>query len=378
MRPLVGFFVGLLLLNSQVSYGETQQQVEARMQQLQSDIGSLQAWLDEAQSKASNIQQQLRKNNQAISTLSKAIKENQDNAAQAQDLLAKLQLQSSRFQDVLAEQEQQLGAQLRRQYQQGQNFTSQVLLSLDDPRAVARNMAYYQYLNQDSAEQMASYRQTLDALILVQQEQADIALELKLAKQQLLAQTEDLQRAKTQLAQNLKELNLKKGTQSERLATAKADQKQAQDLLEQIQIAISKANIQREGMLFTQAKGSLDWPLRGKVLNKFGVAQSNFPLSQQGWLIAAPEGSDVVAVFDGQVVFSDWLKGYGLVIIIDHGDGFLSLYGQNQALFLSTGDKVSAQQLIASSGRSGGNSMAALYFSLRQNGTPLNPKNWLE
>lgn len=378
MRLLVGFFVGLLLLNSQVSYGETQQQVEARMQQLQSDIGSLQAWLDEAQSKASNIQQQLRKNNQAISTLSKAIKENQDNAAQAQDLLAKLQLQSSRFQDVLAEQEQQLGAQLRRQYQQGQNFTSQVLLSLDDPRAVARNMAYYQYLNQDSAEQMASYRQTLDALILVQQEQADIALELKLAKQQLLAQTEDLQRAKTQLAQNLKELNLKKGTQSERLATAKADQKQAQDLLEQIQIAISKANIQREGMLITQAKGSLDWPLRGKVLNKFGVAQSNFPLSQQGWLIAAPEGSDVVAVFDGQVVFSDWLKGYGLVIIIDHGDGFLSLYGQNQALFLSTGDKVSAQQLIASSGRSGGNSMAALYFSLRQNGTPLNPKNWLE
>ena len=378
MRLLVGFFVGLLLLNSQVSYGETQQQVEARMQQLQSDIGSLQAWLDEAQSKASNIQQQLRKNNQAISTLSKAIKENQDNAAQAQDLLAKLQLQSSRFQDVLAEQEQQLGAQLRRQYQQGQNFTSQVLLSLDDPRAVARNMVYYQYLNQDSAEQMASYRQTLDALILVQQEQADIALELKLAKQQLLAQTEDLQRAKTQLAQNLKELNLKKGTQSERLATAKADQKQAQDLLEQIQIAISKANIQREGMLITQAKGSLDWPLRGKVLNKFGVAQSNFPLSQQGWLIAAPEGSDVVAVFDGQVVFSDWLKGYGLVIIIDHGDGFLSLYGQNQALFLSTGDKVSAQQLIASSGRSGGNSMAALYFSLRQNGTPLNPKNWLE
>lgn len=378
MRLLVGFFVGLLLLNSQVSYGETQQQVEARMQQLQSDIGSLQAWLDEAQSKASNIQQQLRKNNQAISTLSKAIKENQDTAAQAQDLLAKLQLQSSRFQDVLAEQEQQLGAQLRRQYQQGQNFTSQVLLSLDDPRAVARNMAYYQYLNQDSAEQMASYRQTLDALILVQQEQADIALELKLAKQQLLAQNEDLQRAKTQLAQNLKELNLKKGTQSERLATAKADQKQAQDLLEQIQIAISKANIQREGMLITQAKGSLDWPLRGKVLNKFGVAQSNFPLSQQGWLIAAPEGSDVVAVFDGQVVFSDWLKGYGLVIIIDHGDGFLSLYGQNQALFLSTGDKVSAQQLIASSGRSGGNSMAALYFSLRQNGTPLNPKNWLE
>lgn len=378
MRLLVGFFVGLLLLNSQVSYGETQQQVEARMQQLQSDIGSLQAWLDEAQSKASNIQQQLRKNNQAISTLSKAIKENQDNAAQAQDLLAKLQLQSSRFQDVLAEQEQQLGAQLRRQYQQGQNFTSQVLLSLDDPRAVARNMAYYQYLNQDSAEQMASYRQTLDALILVQQEQADIALELKLAKQQLLAQNEDLQRAKTQLAQNLKELNLKKGTQSERLATAKADQKQAQDLLEQIQIAISKANIQREGMLITQAKGSLDWPLRGKVLNKFGVPQSNFPLSQQGWLIAAPEGSDVVAVFDGQVVFSDWLKGYGLVIIIDHGDGFLSLYGQNQALFLSTGDKVSAQQLIASSGRSGGNSMAALYFSLRQNGTPLNPKNWLE
>jgi septal ring factor EnvC (AmiA/AmiB activator) len=86
----------------------------------------------------------------------------------------------------------------------------------------------------------------------------------------------------------------------------------------------------------------------------------------------------VVAIHGGHVVFSDWLKGYGLVIIVDHGDGFLSLYGQNQALYLSVGDYAAAQQLIASSGKSGGNTKAALYFSLRRQGKPLNPKQWLQ
>jgi len=369
---------GLLLLISTGLSANSEQQVQQRMQQLQSDIGSLQSWLNAAQNQASDLQKQLRKHEQNISNLRKAIKQNQKGSEKSASHLAKLQKQSSHFQDALAEQEQQLSGQLRSQYQQGKNSVGNLLLSLDKPSTIARNMAYYQYLNQASAEQMAAYRQTLHSLALVQQEQADLTLELHRSAKQLQVQNQNLKQAKTKLAANLKRLHSQQASKAQRLSRAKTDQIQAQELLEQIQVAIAKANIQVASTPLIDAKGKLPWPIKGKVLNRFGVSQTSYPLSQQGWLIAAPEGSDVVAIHGGQVVFSDWLKGYGLVIIIDHGDGFLSLYGQNQALYLSVGDYAAAQQLIASSGKSGGNTQAALYFSLRQQGKPLNPKQWLQ
>ena len=378
MRVIATLTCGLLLLISAGLSANSEQQVQQRMQQLQSDIGSLQDWLNKAQNQASDLQKQLRSNEKKISSLRKAIKQNQQSSKKSVSRLTKLQQQSSHFQDALSEQHQQLSNQLKNQYQQGQNSASNLLLSLDNPSTLARNMAYYQYLNQASANQMAVYRQTLNSLALVQQEQADLALELQQYDKQLQEQTQNLTQAKTKLATNLNQLKNKQASKAQRLTSAKADQIQAQELLEQIQVAISKANIQVANIPLVDAKGKLPWPLKGKVLNRFGASNSAYPLSQQGWLIAAQEGSDVVAIHGGQVVFSDWLKGYGLVIILDHGDSFLSLYGQNQALYLSVGDYAAAQQLIASSGKSGGNTQAAVYFSLRKQGKPLNPKQWLQ
>ena len=378
MRVIATLTCGLLLLISTGLSANSEQQVQQRMQQLQSDIGSLQDWLNKAQNQASDLQKQLRSNEKKISSLRKAIKQNQQSSKKSVSRLTKLQQQSSHFQDALSEQYQQLSNQLKNQYQQGQNSASNLLLSLDNPSTLARNMAYYQYLNQASANQMAVYRQTLNSLALVQQQQADLALELQQYDKQLQEQTQNLTQAKTKLATNLNQLKNKQASKAQRLASAKADQIQAQELLEQIQVAISKANIQVANIPLVDAKGKLPWPLKGKVLNRFGASNSAYPLSQQGWLIAAQEGSDVVAIHGGQVVFSDWLKGYGLVIILDHGDSFLSLYGQNQALYLSVGDYAAAQQLIASSGKSGGNTQAAVYFSLRKQGKPLNPKQWLQ
>jgi septal ring factor EnvC (AmiA/AmiB activator) len=378
LRVIATLTCGLLLLISAGLSANSEQQVQQRMQQLQSDIGSLQDWLNKAQNQASDLQKQLRSNEKKISSLRKAIKQNQQSSKKSVSRLTKLQQQSSHFQDALSEQYQQLSNQLKNQYQQGQNSASNLLLSLDNPSTLARNMAYYQYLNQASANQMAVYRQTLNSLALVQQEQADLALELQQYDKQLQEQTQNLTQAKTKLATNLNQLKNKQASKAQRLTSAKADQIQAQELLEQIQVAISKANIQVANIPLVDAKGKLPWPLKGKVLNRFGASNSAYPLSQQGWLIAAQEGSDVVAIHGGQVVFSDWLKGYGLVIILDHGDSFLSLYGQNQALYLSVGDYAAAQQLIASSGKSGGNTQAAVYFSLRKQGKPLNPKQWLQ
>jgi len=356
----------------------SEQQVEQRMLQLKDDISVLQTWLNKAQNQASQLQKQLRMHEQKVSQLTKNIKQNQHASQNASQRMEKLQTQASHLQDGLVDQEQQLANQLKRQYQQGQNPAGHLLLNLNNPASLARNIAYYQYLNQASAKQMAAYRQTLETLAQVQQQQADLSLSLQLKAEQLKLQTSQLQQTKQKLAHNLSQLKNQQISKAQRLSTAKVDQQQAQELLDQIQIAIAKANIKVAHQPFIDAKGQLPWPLKGTVLNQFGVTQSSYPLSQQGWLISAKEGTDVVAVHGGQVVFSDWLKGYGLVIILDHGDNFLSLYGQNQALYLSVGDRVSAQQLVASSGKSGGNAQTGLYFSLRKQGQPLNPKHWLQ
>jgi len=171
LRFIINLTCGLLLLISSGLSANTEQQVQQKMQQLQSDIGSLQSWLNAAQNQASELQKQLRMHEQNISGLKKAIKKNQQGSKNSATHLAKLQQQASHFQDALAEQELQLSRQLKSQYQQGKNSAANLLLSLDNPSTVARNMAYYRYLNQASAEQMAAYRQTLNSLALVQQEQ---------------------------------------------------------------------------------------------------------------------------------------------------------------------------------------------------------------
>lgn len=354
-----------------------QAQLQARMQNLQGDIKQLQSWLNKAQQQSSKLNQKLAQSEKQIGSLSQQLKHSQTKLNQLRAKNATLQEQASQLQDSLFEQEQALAQHLRQQYQTQQRQQSGLLFSLTDASDASRMMAYFRYLHQAQAEQLAAYRNSLETLNLVQQQQADTELALQQEIHQLEQRQAKLKQARKDQQQAVSELRQQQQNKSQKLASSQAAKQQVQDLLEQLEIALKKAQTQAQGQPFTKQKGRLSWPLQGKVLNRFGTQQSAYPLSEHGWLIKAKAGSDVQAVHAGQVVFANWLKGYGLLMIIDHGDGFLTLYGQNQSLYREVGDKVAAGDLIASSGKSGGQQHEALYFSIRRDGQPQNPARWL-
>ena len=133
---------------------------------------------------------------------------------------------------------------------------------------------------------------------------------------------------------------------------------------------------QGERKAFAGLRGKLKWPSRGRLANRYGSRRKEGKLKWQGVMIKAPEGTEVTAISHGRIAFSDWLRGFGLLTIIDHGDGYMSLYGGNQSLYKEVGDWVEAGDVIASVGNSGGHRETALYFEIRHNGKPTNPLKW--
>jgi septal ring factor EnvC (AmiA/AmiB activator) len=121
---------------------------------------------------------------------------------------------------------------------------------------------------------------------------------------------------------------------------------------------------------------SLSWPTDGQVVKRFGDPRADGRLKWQGIILSAPAGSDVRAVYNGRVIFSDWLDGMGLLLIIEHGDGYMSLYAHNQDLLKEVGEWVEPGEMIAHVGDSGGRAAAGLYFEIRKNGEPVNPGQW--
>ena len=381
--PATAAWLGWLwvLLLGIVPSGHTEESSPAhlkqRMQVLQKDIKQLQSWLQTAQSKQSKLLQELAASERHISRIGRQIHGLKKTIQQQQNNFQILQTRTKQIHDNLANQKVQLAAQLRQQYQLSQYQQGNMIFSLTDTNTVSRMMHYFHYLHQAQKQQIANYRYSLSSLNAIQQKQADVTYDLQQQQAQLQQQQAQLVQARQRQQRAVSLLQQEQQNKHQQLSAAEASKQQIQDLLLQLEAVLQKAYTQQQEMPFANLKGQLIWPVTGKVLNHFGRQQARYPLSEDGWLIKSQMGSSVQAVYDGQVVFANWLKGYGLMLIIDHGNGYLTLYGQNQSLYKEVGDQVSAGEFIASSGKSGGNQDAALYFSIRKDGQPLNPKIWL-
>ena len=163
-----------------------------------------------------------------------------------------------------------------------------------------------------------------------------------------------------------------------KLKSADEDRHHLEKLLQEVVRITGKMQMPASNHPFNKLKGQLPWPTSGKVLHNFGSQRVANKVRWQGVLISAPEGNPVFAVHQGRVVFADYLRGQGLLLIIDHGSGFMSLYAHNQSLFKNLGDWVNAGEQVASVGQSGGQSNSALYFELRYKGEPTDPRPWLK
>lgn len=318
----------------------------------------------------------------------------------------------STLQKDIQAQQQGLQGLIRSAYAMGDQQRLNVVLNQHDPALSGRMMVYYDYISKARLHQLETIDQDLKSLRQLEsqhdtdaqllqvdlekkQQEAEALRVLKQQREKLLAQIDNDYALKhgelAQLIRDEKKLealvaSLQKTEDNEVVpAVRQPEAAMSRDLkvdeaepAQAVQPAVKKEEpreqVVRSGKAFSELKGQLPWPVQGEINERFG--SKRFDITLDGAVIGAHEGADIRAVADGRVVYADWLRGYGLMIIVDHGKGYMSLYGYNQSLHKGVGEQIRAGESLASVGRSGGRSQAALYFGIRAKGRAIDPEQW--
>ncbi len=269
-----------------------------------------------------------------------------------------------------------LAAQVRAAYLSGSQEKIRLLLNQRDPATLGRLMAYYQYLNDYRAENIEAVIAEIRELDVLRARIAAEAARLgELAKTRYaeLTRLNLSQEERATLLASLREKIKSEGQEVERLA---AQEKDLTRLIAELTSILSDYPIRSE-QPFSEHKGKLTWPVAGALMHDFGQPRMGGKIKWNGVVLAAPRGREVRAVYHGRVAFADWLAGMGLLVIVDHGEGYMTLYGYNETILKQAGDWVAPGDVIATVGDSGGQSEAGLYFELRSGTQPVNPRRWI-
>lgn len=279
---------------------------------------------------------------------------------------------------LLAALRQILMQDLQSAYSAGRQQRIKLLLNQQDPALVGRMMTYHGYFTRARTARMQELRATLSRLndierTLVEQ-QAEIE-QLQLQQREKSARlTQEQDKRRKILVQLQRELQSK----ASKLSTLQQDEEHLQALVKSLQRAMRDVPQQGDASSIRQLKGKLLWPVAGRITRRYGAKQAAGELQSSGVVIASRAGADVRAIAAGRVAFADWLRGFGLLLIIDHGEGYMSLYGQNQSLYKGVGDWVKRDEVVAAAGSSGGQEQDGLYLELRKDGRPFNPTAWFK
>ncbi|MBN8885466.1 MAG: peptidoglycan DD-metalloendopeptidase family protein [Rudaea sp.] len=294
-----------------------------------------------------------------------------------QDKLQQLETRRDALNVKLTAQRETLAVLLRSAYVVGHGEELKLLLAQEDVAKIGRMLEYFHYFERARVEQIKALLKDLDALAQVHKEIDDETAQLTATRAQRADEAKQLDVERAQRVQVLADLDKQLKDDQARLAALGQDEKELSDLLAKLRDVFADIPKQLAGAEpFASQRGRLNWPVRGKLVTAFG-AKSGDRLSS-GIVIASNEGAEVHAVSHGRVVFADWMRGFGLLLIVDHGDGYLSLYGYNETLLKDVGDWVSANEAIATSGATGGQKTPGAYFELRAQGKPIDPRGWLK
>ncbi|MEE3239554.1 MAG: peptidoglycan DD-metalloendopeptidase family protein [Pseudomonadota bacterium] len=301
--------------------------------------------------------------------------------------LVELQQQQLSLDQKTKKQHALLAAHIKQAYLLNETNQLKILLNQTNPEDFDRQMNYLKFVNQSRQQQLQNYRALIEknnqlAKSIYQKQQA-----IDQNKALIIEQTDTLKRLQIERRQQLIKLQSAIKSKQSAVLALERDGKAMKKLLstvakltkknqqaEKQQSVIKQAGVGNQG--FFQAKGSLPWPVKGNPIAFFGDKRTNSGIAWEGITLAANMGEPIKAIFSGLVVFSDWFQGQGLLLIIDHGQGYLSLYSHNQSLLKNTGAMVVGGETIATAGNSGGQLQSGLYFEIRHNGEPQNPEHW--
>lgn len=378
--PLIRRLLPLLVLCllAGPALADDQARVAKRLQALQAEIARVQERLQAARGRQGKLERELRRLEREIGQSNRELRDIDARLARSQQRLDALRATRRSQLDALEEQRALLAQQVRAAYAGGRQAQVKLLLNQQDPAAVGRVLAYYDYLQTARLERINAVEATLTDLRRTEAEIGKETQTLETARKAQQERQQALLTGKRERGQVLASLKAEIRGSDERLAALREDEEQLKALL--AKLARVLADIPNEDGLrpFPALKGQLPWPADGQLQARFGDArgQSGTGLRWQGVLINAPEGHQVRAISHGRVAFADWMRGFGLLLIVDHGQGYMSLYGYNQSLYASVGDWVEPGQVIGAAGRSGGHETAGVYFEIRHQGKPVNPAQW--
>lgn len=375
---IVSLLVTNLLLSSTSLAAQTdlneaaQQEKRDKLNNLQKAIAKQESNIFDANKQRSTLEKQLKKDDLAISKVAKAINDIEIDLKRTNKKIKQLAAEKKQLTSAKQKQEQLLSQQLRAAFTTGQYDYLKLLLNQDQSEKIQRTISYYQYLNQARTKEIDKFQATIAQLLLVStehQSQIDNLEQLKLAQ---VEQDTQLRSTKTQRSKTLSQLSRELLSSQQQLNKLKAEENNLNQALNKLSQMI-QAEIDLTGL--SKLKNKLSWPVKGRMSHSFGTRKQGY-LKWKGVLINAPISRQVQTIHNGTVLFSDWLKGYGLLTVIDHGNGYMSLYAHNQTLLKSVGDRVETGEPIALVGQSGGLEQSGLYFEIRHQGKALNPKYW--
>ena len=341
---------------------------------LEKRINNMQGLIQKDIQKRDRLQDQLRHLELSAGLIDTQLKLTHQQLKRQNTVLSSLTKQAIALNQQINQQQQTLANELRSEYILGSQPTLKLLLGQSDIRNINRNLMYYQYLNKSHSKTITAIQSTLRQIENNKQQQYQHHLELKhLANRQSIQskQHHNLQDNRLKL---IKKINNSIRKHNATLATLSENKRQLEKTLSQLESNKPVANAQ--GKQFQQLHGRLAWPTQGRIDNVFGQKVEGSQLSWSGILIKAKEDKPIYAIADGKVVYAKWLSGYGLLIILSHGNGYMTLYGRTHSIYKKVGDRVRAGEVIATVGKSGGYKSPALYFAIRHNAKPLNPIKW--
>ena len=366
---------------------ETGQMVErrARLEQLRAAMAELSEELAQDVEAQSSLRAALRESEIAIGEIRREMNATRRKLEGVRKRLESLRAQRQGLFEARERQREMITREIRTAYLLGRQGRVKVLLNQEQPDTLARVMTYYHYFHAARQARIEHYLHIIRGIDLLEPEITETAERLELARETLAEQEQLFIARKEERERDLSQLEASIAGKDRQLRTMAQDQAELERLLGMVGRAAAELDLPRSELIgdfgevedFPALKGAMPWPVAGRPANQFGGRRGEGQQSWQGLNIPAREGSEVAAIHHGRVVFADWFRGSGLLLIIDHGAGYMSLYGHNQALLREVGEWVRAGEPVAIVGNSGGRREAALYFEIRHEGKPVNPRAWL-
>lgn len=348
------------------------------LQLLRGRIDKLQSELDETRGERNEAREQVRASERRIGALLRNLRDTERRERSESERLKTLEQARRREHRELVTHRQHLAAAVRDAHALGHRDALKLLLSQEDPATVNRVLTYYRYLGAARATRIGHLEGSLDRLEKLEVQIAERNRTLEATRAEQLREKQELEATRGKRRSALARLDADVRNRAQEIERLKRDQDRLARLVREIGTALRQSPPPPVPQTAPPAAGKGRWalPVRGRLAARYGSPKAIGDLRWRGIFLAAPEGAPVTAVTHGRVVYADWLRGFGHLLVIDHGHGLMTLYGHNQSLYKGLGDSVEAGETVALSGNTGGPPWPGLYFEVRQQGVPRDPLDW--